>query len=182
MIQFKKNSVTFSSMVFPKILIYGYGKGIKIQYLANHQTSPTTITLTTSYNESEPIRDYKIRFMDVQGNILEKEIESSIRLMCNIICNFTGELNGNSISEGVIKNFYKELSNIIEGTSFKRKSDLLDFDDPETWKKSENPEAKCNMEYLEHIKHIREIDDTIKTPPAKILEYPLTPEQCFKDE
>ena len=167
MISLKKNSITISNLVSKEILLYTHGH-LEICYISSRQTSSTTITLTVKF-KSELINDYTIRFMSVLGELYDNQVDSDIRNMCEIINDFMNiSYNSNSLFSAVLNSFKSNLAHLMEGTSFKRQKELLDFDDPEVWKKSEEPEARCNMDYLNHVKSIREVHDNLQVSPTKI--------------
>lgn len=160
-IKLNKKGYTFSREIQEKIELFFTTKGddtlISLDYITTKQDSSNCLLITLTF-KSEFIKDYRIRFMDVEGNILEDNIFSKLlEIKKDIISNYDQKLTIDNL-ERFENNFYEYLEDIIVGTAFKRKIDLHDFFDPEVWKNSEIelPKPTGNYETSYKIANLRE--------------------------
>ncbi len=135
----KGKGVTFTDTVSKEIEVFrsylknSNSKQLKIVYYAGRQDAATCVVLSLCIEEAI-VRDYRIRFMDKEGDILDGNIEEELdKIIKDIIEYYPCTKNPHELITG----FYNEMEEIIIPTAFRRKKELLDFFDPEVWKRSE---------------------------------------------
>lgn len=156
---------TFTS-VPDKITIFEYDKVIRLEYIKERQDSHHCILLSLSGEYITP-KDYRIRFMDTQGNPLDKEILDDLDyIRADISYNYKGVINVLHL-DTLTSSFYDKMERLIVSTALKRKTELLDFFDPQVWKDSCDPEVVDidKMEYLNKVRGFRSKEENM------ILEY-----------
>ena len=152
-----------------KIMIYSLDSRLRLEYLSEKQDSHQCIILSLSGKYITP-KDYRIRFMDTQGNPLDNEIESDLDyITADIKFNYKGVIEPIEIDQ--FKHyFYKEMMDIMVSTALKRKTELLDFFDPQVWKDSEvelpqstgDYETDYKMAYLRQVQKKRLSEEDIR--------------------
>lgn len=155
-----------------KIMIYSLGSRLRLEYLAEKQDSYQCIIISLS-GQYVTNKDYRIRFMDTQGNPLDKDIESDLDyIIADIKFNYKGVIEPIEI-EQFKHYFYKEMMDTLVSTALKRKTELLDFFDPQVWKDSEIelPEHTGDYETDYKMAHLREVQAKRKAEEDERAKY-----------
>lgn len=153
------------------ITIYKYEDKLSLTYYSSKQDATNCIILSLSGEYITP-KDYRIRFMDTQGNPLDKDILNDLDyIKADISYNYRGIVNIIHL-DSLTNSFYEKMEDIIVSTALKRKTELLDFFDPQVWKDSEietpkhtgDYETDYKMAYLREVqkKRVEEEDNPIK--------------------
>lgn len=163
-----------------KIMIYSLGSRLRLEYLAEKQDSHQCVIISLS-GQYVTNKDYRIRFMDTQGNPLDKDIESDLEyIMADIKYNYKGLVCETQISF-IKQYFYTYMMDIMVSTALKRKTELLDFFDPQVWKDSEIelPQPTGNYETDYKMAYLREVQKNRISEEDERMQYPMTPEEAF---
>lgn len=137
-------------------------KTIILEYIKSKQDCSHCIILTASGSYFKE-KDYRIRFMDTQGNTLDNEVDDELDYIISDIGHILKGVVHKAQLELIKPKFKDMFFKTMVDTAFKRKKELIDFYDPQVWQASNNPDVVGldRMEYLNKVRGFRSKEDNM---------------------